>query len=124
MPSDPKKSNLGLLMENFVITQTRQNDEFKNQNILTNEALEQLTTKIDNVSTHNKMLKTQIFQVSQQQASTFVPLWSFPSQPEQNPKGHLNVLTTWSGKQVVSFNEIVKDVENSELIPPEKKVVE
>lgn len=33
---EPKKSNLELLMENFVLTQTRQNIELKNQNLLTN----------------------------------------------------------------------------------------
>lgn len=41
----PKKSNLESTMKNFVETQTRQNKDFKNQNLLTNEVLRQLSTK-------------------------------------------------------------------------------
>lgn len=59
-PTELKKYNLELSMENFVLTQTRQNDEFRNQNLLTNEALRKLNTKVDNVVTHTKMLETQI----------------------------------------------------------------
>lgn len=65
MPTEPKKSKLELLMENFVMMQTRQHDEFRNQNLITNEELRQVTTNIDNVATHNKMFETQISQVSQ-----------------------------------------------------------
>lgn len=45
-------------MENFVVTQTRQNNDFRNQNLHTNEELRQLATKIENLDTHNKMLES------------------------------------------------------------------
>lgn len=36
-PSAPRKSNLELMMENFIATQTQQNKEFMNQNVHTSE---------------------------------------------------------------------------------------
>lgn len=36
-PSAPRKSNLELMMENFIASQTQQNKELMNQNIHTNE---------------------------------------------------------------------------------------
>lgn len=60
IPTDPKKSNLELLMEKFAMMQTRENYEFRNQNLLTNETLRKLTTNVNNVATHNQMLETQI----------------------------------------------------------------
>lgn len=70
------------MMENFVLTHTRQNDGFRNKNLLTNEAFRQLNTKVTNVVTHTKMLETQISQVAQQQASSTVSPRSFSKQPE------------------------------------------
>lgn len=109
-PTEPKKSNLELLMENFMMTQTRQNDEFRNKNLLTDEALRQLNTKVDNVVTHNKMLETKISQVGQQQAASSIPPGSFLGQPEQNTKGHLNVVTTCSGKKLGSSSEREREI--------------
>lgn len=65
-PQAPKKSNLKLMMENFITTQSQQNKEFTNQNIHTNKMIKQLASKVDFVATHNKMLETQISQVAQQ----------------------------------------------------------
>lgn len=45
-------------MENFVMTQTRQNNDFRKHNLHTNEVLRKLTTKIEKKFTHNKMLET------------------------------------------------------------------
>lgn len=45
-------------------------------------------------------------------------------QPEQNPKGHFNVVTTHNGKQIGSSNEREINVEESVPTPLEKKVVE
>ncbi|KAI5394317.1 hypothetical protein KIW84_061125 [Lathyrus oleraceus] len=56
IPTDPKKSNLELLMEKFAVMQTRENYEIRNQNLLTNETLRKLTTNANNVATHNQML--------------------------------------------------------------------
>lgn len=51
-------------MEDFITTQTRQNKEFMNQNIHINELISKLGDKVDFVVTYNKMLETQIFQVT------------------------------------------------------------
>jgi uncharacterized coiled-coil protein SlyX len=83
----PRKSNLELMMENFIAVQTQTNKEVLNQNIHTSEQIKQLTSKLDILATHNKMLETQISQVAQQQASTSAPAGTFPGQPQQNPRG-------------------------------------
>lgn len=41
----------------------------------------QLTTKVENIATHNKMLETQISQVAQQQTLSYVSPINFPGQP-------------------------------------------
>jgi hypothetical protein len=97
--NSPRKSNLELMMENFIAVQTQTNKEVLNQNIHTSEQIKQLTRKLDILATHNKMLETQISQVAQQQASTAVPAGIFPGQPEQNPKGHVNAIILRSGTQ-------------------------
>ena len=92
-PQPPKKSNLKLIMENFIATQSQQKKEFTNQNIHTNELIKQLASKVDYMATHNKMLETQISQVAQQQAETASPTEVFPGQPQSNLKGHANAIT-------------------------------
>lgn len=78
--------------------QTRLSEEFKNQNLHINEVLRQLNTNVEDIATHSKMLETQISQVNQQQASASLPQVSLSGQPEQNPRGHLNALTTLSNE--------------------------
>ncbi|CAJ2633397.1 unnamed protein product [Trifolium pratense] len=95
----PMKSNLELMMENFIALQTQTNKEFLNQNIHTNEQIKQLTSRLDVLTTHNKMLETQIAQVAQQQASTSAPAGIFPGQPQPNPRGHVNAVILRSGTQ-------------------------
>jgi len=95
-----KKSNLELMMENFVLAQTHQNKEFMNQNVHTNELIKQLAHKVDSMATHNKMLETQISQVAQQQAATAAPAGTFLAQPQPNPKGHVNAVTLQSGTEL------------------------
>lgn len=65
-PRAPRKSNVELLLENFIATQTQQNKEFANQHVHTNELMKQISRKLDVMATHKKMLETQISQVSQQ----------------------------------------------------------
>ncbi|XP_050895128.1 uncharacterized protein LOC127101721 [Lathyrus oleraceus] len=93
----PRKSNMEIMMENFINAQAQQNKEFANQNAHTSELMKQLSNKFDVMATHNKMLKTQISQVAQQQAAVAAPAGSFPGQPHPNPKGHVNVITLQSG---------------------------
>lgn len=56
----PKISNLELLMENFVATRAFENEDFGNKNFHTNEVLMKVSTKLESIATHNKMLETQI----------------------------------------------------------------
>jgi len=65
----PQKSDLELLLENLVLDNTRHNQEFKIQAGILNDSLERLSSKVDSLCTHNKMLETQIPQVAQQVAS-------------------------------------------------------
>ncbi|XP_045800522.1 uncharacterized protein LOC123894544 [Trifolium pratense] len=95
----PMKSNLELMMENFIAVQTQTNKEVLNQNIHTSEQIKQLTSRLDVLTTHNKMLETQIAQVAQQQASTSAPAGIFPGQPQPNPRGHVNAVILRSGTQ-------------------------
>ncbi|XP_045831437.1 uncharacterized protein LOC123922791 [Trifolium pratense] len=95
----PMKSNLELMMENFIAVQTQTNKEVLNQNIHTSEQIKQLTSRLDVLTTHNKMLETQIAQVAQQQASTSAPAGIFPGQPQPNPRGHVNAVILQSGTQ-------------------------
>ncbi|XP_058750988.1 uncharacterized protein LOC131624001 [Vicia villosa] len=99
-PNVPRKSNLELMMENFIATQTQTNKDFLNQNVHTNEQIKQLETKVDALATHNKMLKTQISQVAQQQAPTSAPAGKFPGQPQPNPKGHTHAIILRSGREM------------------------
>jgi hypothetical protein len=87
------------MMENFIAAQAQTNKDFLNQNIHTSEQIKKLTSKLDVLATHNRMLETQISQVAQQQASTSTPAGIFPGQPEQNPKGHVNAIILRSGTQ-------------------------
>lgn len=50
----PQKCNLEMLMENFVMTQTHQYKDYKNQNLHTNDVLRKLASKVDIMATHNK----------------------------------------------------------------------
>ncbi|XP_050919410.1 uncharacterized protein LOC127136946 [Lathyrus oleraceus] len=96
----PKKSNLEIMMENFIATQVQTNKYFLNQNTHTSEQIKQLANKVDALATHNKMLETQISQVAQQQAPTVAPAGTFPGQPQPNPKGHANAIILRSGTKL------------------------
>ena len=52
-------------MENFILAQSHQNKDFLNQNSHTNELIKQLTNKVVDMATHNKMLETPISQMAQ-----------------------------------------------------------
>ncbi|XP_050908316.1 uncharacterized protein LOC127121935 [Lathyrus oleraceus] len=94
------KSNLEIMMENFINTQAQQNKEFSNQNAHTSELMKQLSNKFDAMDTHNKMLETQISQVAQQQAAIAAPAGAFPGQPQPNLKSHTNTITLRSGTEL------------------------
>lgn len=76
-PTTPRKF-MEIKVGKFIMRQIRQNEDFKNQVIHTNEMLRQLETKVRAMVTHNKMLETLIFQVPQQLASTSAFAGIFP----------------------------------------------
>ena len=65
-----------------------------------NDSLAKLTSKVDSIATHNKMLETQISLVAQQVAVSSQTTGVFPGQTKTNPKAHINAITLGSGKQL------------------------
>ena len=58
--NSPRKSNLEIMIEHFIACQSQTNKDVLNQNLHTNEQIKQLSSKVDALATHNKMLETQI----------------------------------------------------------------
>ena len=75
----PQKSSLEPLMQNYVMNQSKQIKELKTQTGFLNDSLVKLTSKVDSIVTHNKMLETQISQVAQQVAAFSQTHVIFPS---------------------------------------------
>jgi len=63
-----------------------------------NDSLIKLTSKIDSIATHSKMLETQISQVAQQVAFSSQSFGIFLGQPEANPK--INAIILKNGRQL------------------------
>ena len=61
------------------------------------EYIKQLTSKIDLLTTNNKMLETQI---AEQANSSTTPLGRLLSKPKQNPREQCNVIMLRSGRQL------------------------
>jgi len=83
----------------------------KNQTGFLNDSLTKLTSKVDSIVTHNKMLETQISQVAQQMVASSQTTEIFPCHTETNPEGHISVITLRDGKQL---EDSVVKVKNSE----------
>jgi len=64
----PQKSSLEIFLEKYVMDQSKQFQELKNQTGFLNDSLVKLTSKVGSIATHIKMLETQISQVTQQVA--------------------------------------------------------
>jgi len=56
---------LELLLENYAMNQSKEIQELKNQTEFLNDSISNLTSKVDSIATHNKMLETHISQVAQ-----------------------------------------------------------
>ena len=59
-----QKSSLKILLEKYVMDQSKQFQELKNQNGFLNDSIVKLTSKVDSISTHQKILEAQISQVA------------------------------------------------------------
>ena len=121
----PQKSSLELLIENYVINQSKQLQELKNQTGFLNDYLVKLTSKVDSIATYNKMLETQISQVAQQVATSSQTPEIFLGQAEANPKGLMNAITLRDGKKlehpVVKTKTIEGDIESEK--PQSEKAI-
>ncbi|KEH44557.1 hypothetical protein MTR_1g117040 [Medicago truncatula] len=93
-----QKTSLEILLENCMMNQNKQLQEMKNQTGFMNDSLSKLTTKVDSIATHTKMLKTQISQVAQQVATSSQTPGVFPGQTETNPKAHVNAISCGGSK--------------------------
>ena len=96
----PQKSSLELLLENYVMIQSKLYQELKNQTGFSNDSLVKLTSKVESIATHNKMLETKISQVAQQVATSSQTSGIFPGQTDANPKIHRNAITLRDGKKL------------------------
>ena len=60
-----QKSSLEILVETYFSNQTNEHQELKNRTRLLNDSLAKLTSKVDSIISHNKVLETQISQMTQ-----------------------------------------------------------
>jgi len=93
-----QNSSLEILMENFVMNQSKQLQELKTQTGFLNDSLSKLNTKVESIATHTKMLETQISQVAKQVAASSQTPGVFPGQTEANPKAHINAISFGASK--------------------------
>jgi len=121
----PQKTSLELLMENYVMYQSKQIQELKTQTGFVNDSLVKVTSKVDSIVTHNKMLETQISQVAQQVAASSQTPGIFPGQTEANPKAHINAITLRDGNQledsVLKTTTVESEIETDE--PQSEKTI-
>jgi hypothetical protein len=125
-------SRIESMMERFVATQTLQNEEFRKQSLYTNETLRQMNTVVESLVTHNEALETQISLLAQTSLGPFLEkhadVVTITSEKfTENPKESDN--EEGSGEKRVEIEkepptpperEVVKEVENEELcvFPP------
>ena len=106
-PQSAPKSNLELMLENFIQDQTKSMKEVKESLKEHKEIFQQHDAKFDQIFTHLKLLDNQV--ASQQASSSnFRQPGHFPSQP-QNPREHAQAITLRSGKHLPEAE--VKDKE-------------
>jgi len=121
----PQKSSFEILLEKYVMDQSKQFQDLKNQTGFLNDSLVKLTSKVDSIVTYTKMLETQISQVAQQVATSSETPEVFPSQTEINPKTHINAITLRDCKQledpVVKTTTIESEIESDE--PQSEKAI-
>jgi len=123
----PQKSSLEILLEKFIMDPSKQFQELTNQTGFLNDSLVKLTSKVDSIDTHTKMLEPQISQVAQQVATSSKTPGVFPSQTEINLKGCINAITLRYGKKLedpVVKSKIIEGEIESEKQQGEKVIGE
>jgi len=81
------------LIQRFIQTQTKTNEPL-------GENISQLNTKFEGLSSHQKMMETQLAQITQQVSHLSRPQRHLPGQLKVNPKGYMNAIIHRSGKQL------------------------
>ncbi|XP_021754566.1 uncharacterized protein LOC110719897 [Chenopodium quinoa] len=82
----PQKSNLELMLENFITT--------------TNNSIQQQNSSIQQLQAQSRFMENQISQLAHQVGQSLKTPGTFSGQTEQPQKGHMNVVTLRSGKQL------------------------
>ncbi|KAJ9173880.1 hypothetical protein P3X46_016972 [Hevea brasiliensis] len=92
------------MMQGFLVAQQQHN-----------ELIKQLTSRMDQLATHNKMLENQIVQ---QASSSSKAAGKLPSQPEMNPREHCKAVTLKSGRTLVQSKKepTNETLEKSEIL--------
>ncbi|XP_057515550.1 uncharacterized protein LOC130797049 [Amaranthus tricolor] len=114
----PSKSNLESLMENFIATQSKQNEHF--------------STSIKHILAHNKMIDTQMAQMAQQLSNLSMQKGQLSGNTENNPTTsphqQLNAVTMRSGRtphdpapKVKTSPIVVQDSGANDDVSEEKK---
>ena len=114
----PQKSSLELFLENFLINQSEQLQEFKNQTEFLKDSLAKHTLNVDSIVTHSKMIETQTSQVPQQLATPSQTSEVLLSQTETNPKDHIRAIIFRDGNQLE--DPVVKIKNNEREIGSDK----
>jgi len=109
-----QKLSLEVLMESYVMNQSKQLQELKTQTGFLNDSLSKLNTKVDSIATHTKMLETQISQVAQQVAASSQTPGVFPGQTEANPKAHVNAISFGGSKLEATITK-AKDIKGGSV---------
>jgi len=105
-----QKSSLEILMESYVMNQSKQLQDLKNKTGFLNDSLSKLNTKVDFIATHTKMLETQISQVAQQVATSSQRPGVFPFQTEANLIAYVNAISFGGSK----LEDVVAKAKNIE----------
>ena len=74
-------------MEQIIATQTKTNENLS-------ASIDLLNSKFDATATHQKAMDTQIAQIAQQVSHLSRPQGHLLGQPETNPRGHVNAIST------------------------------
>jgi len=102
------------------MNQSKQLQELKNQTGFLNDSLSKLNTKVDSISTHTKMLETQISQVAQQVATSSQTPGVFPGQT----KAHVNVIS-FGGSKLEDIIAKAKDIKGESVkLLDERAIIE
>ena len=90
-------------MERFIAAQTKTNESLS-------ASINLLTSKFDAMATHQKAMDTQITQTAQQVSHLSRPQGFLPGQPETNPRGHVNAISTMRGGLEESLAMVLQEL--------------